>query len=311
MTNLLKNIFLLIFILLVIKDCTAQDTAIVKYFPLNIGNRWVYTRTQNTAFPPGPGTDLVKIDSFYVSNNHVYYVLKTYIYTDQGLYNIILKNYRIDSISGNIYQQVNADDCLNDSLKSRKNDSAICSCENNRLVACIDTNTYSIFNLSPKSKTFDFFFFEYGFRRTYAKNLGMVYNKDEAITHITQRYLRGCIVNGILHGDTSLTGINQISCNIPDKFSLSQNYPNPFNPSTVIKFQVAGLPSNVSIGGDRFVKLIIYDVLGKEISTLVNEQLKPGEYQAEFEGTNLPSGIYYYKLDGGDFIETKKMVLIK
>ena len=97
-------------------------------------------------------------------------------------------------------------------------------------------------------------------------------------------------------------GILQTNTEVPGSFALSQNFPNPFNPTTKIKFQIpkSGL-----------IKLIIYDALGREVQTLVNEQLSPGTYQADFDGTNLSSGIYYYKLESADYTETKKMVLIK
>jgi hypothetical protein len=96
--------------------------------------------------------------------------------------------------------------------------------------------------------------------------------------------------------------VKQISSNVPEHFMLLQNYPNPFNPATKIKFQV---PKS------GFVKLIVYDMLGKEIRTDVNDELQPGTYEVDFDGSNLPSGIYYYKLESGKFTETKKMVLIK
>jgi len=99
-----------------------------------------------------------------------------------------------------------------------------------------------------------------------------------------------------------IVGINQISKTLPDKYSLSQNYPNPFNPSTIIKFQIKDL---------RFVTLKVYDINGKEIITLVNEKLNPGEYESSFDGSGFPSGVYFYKLSTGNYSETKKMVLIK
>lgn len=89
---------------------------------------------------------------------------------------------------------------------------------------------------------------------------------------------------------------------IPDKFALHQNYPNPFNPKTIINFQLSMFSS---------VRLIIYDVLGKEISMLVNEQLQPRTYEVEFDGTNYPSGVYFYKLTTNSLTQTKRMVLIK
>lgn len=89
---------------------------------------------------------------------------------------------------------------------------------------------------------------------------------------------------------------------IPDKFELYQNYPNPFNPSTRFKIQIPKLSD---------VKIFIYDVLGKEVTILVNEQLKPGNYEVEWNASEYPSGVYFYRLEAGDFVNTKKMVLVK
>jgi hypothetical protein len=89
---------------------------------------------------------------------------------------------------------------------------------------------------------------------------------------------------------------------VPEDFSLSQNYPNPFNPSTVISYR---LPVT------SFVTLKVCDILGREVATLVNEEKPAGEYEVEFDGSNLPSGIYFYQLKAGEFAETKKMILLK
>jgi photosystem II stability/assembly factor-like uncharacterized protein len=102
-------------------------------------------------------------------------------------------------------------------------------------------------------------------------------------------------------------GINKISSEVPRTFRLEQNYPNPFNPTTKIKFQI---PSGVKRQTSD-VKLVIYDVLGHEIQTLVNEKLQPGTYEVTFDGSNFASGIYFYQLKSGNFIETKKMLMIK
>jgi len=106
------------------------------------------------------------------------------------------------------------------------------------------------------------------------------------------------------------TSVKKTENTLPDKFSLSQNYPNPFNPSTIIKFQIKKLSSPYALGGD-LVKLIVYDILGKEVVTLVNEKINPGEYEVTFDGSRLPSGIYFYTLNTDNFKETKKMLLIK
>ena len=106
-------------------------------------------------------------------------------------------------------------------------------------------------------------------------------------------------------------GIKNITSGIPKEFKLEQNYPNPFNPVTKIKFSVSPLPGGVSEGRGGLVKLIIYDILGNEVTTLVDAQLKPGTYEVDFDGTNFASGIYYYRLTAGEYIETKKMIFIK
>ena len=108
--------------------------------------------------------------------------------------------------------------------------------------------------------------------------------------------------------DNPVTVEDEIS---PVQFHLSQNYPNPFNPSTTINYTIQ---SSVIAGGTKrsqLVTLIVYDVLGNEISTLVNEEKSVGSYEVEFYATGLPSGIYFYKLQAGSFAKTKKMVLLK
>ena len=97
-------------------------------------------------------------------------------------------------------------------------------------------------------------------------------------------------------------GIHNISSEIPDRFSLSQNYPNPFNPTTRISFKVASY---------KVIKLQVFDILGKEVATLVNEKLQPGTYEATFDASAFTSGVYFYRLNAGDFSETKKMLMIK
>ncbi len=96
---------------------------------------------------------------------------------------------------------------------------------------------------------------------------------------------------------------------IPDQFSLGQNFPNPFNPSTTIKYSIPA--ANVGASHNLFVQLKVYDALGRKIATLVNRVKQPGNYEVNFDAGNLPSGIYYYKIEIEGFTETKKMVLLK
>jgi hypothetical protein len=86
------------------------------------------------------------------------------------------------------------------------------------------------------------------------------------------------------------------------KFELEQNYPNPFNPVTSIQYAVSSR---------QFVTLKVYDILGNEIATLVNEEKQPGIYEVEFDATDFTSGIYFYQLKAGNYLETRKMVMLK
>lgn len=101
---------------------------------------------------------------------------------------------------------------------------------------------------------------------------------------------------------TEVIGIKNVNTSIPNKYYLFQNYPNPFNPSTNIRYEIKK---------NSIVKLIMYDLLGKEIETLVNEKQNSGTYEVTWNASKHPSGIYFYKLQTRDYSETKKMILIK
>lgn len=99
-----------------------------------------------------------------------------------------------------------------------------------------------------------------------------------------------------------ITGVNNNITSIPNAFSLGQNYPNPFNPATKIAYTI---PSN------GLVTLKLYNILGKEVATLVNEVKSAGKYDVTFNGSSLSSGVYFYRLESGNFVDTKKMFLLK
>jgi hypothetical protein len=99
-----------------------------------------------------------------------------------------------------------------------------------------------------------------------------------------------------------IVGIKNESSVVPDNFSLSQNFPNPFNPVTMIRFEVAK---------QTFVSLTVFDILGREITRLVSEVKSPGTYLVDFDGSQLSSGIYYYRIETNEFTDVKKMMLLK
>jgi hypothetical protein len=145
------------------------------------------------------------------------------------------------------------------------------------------------------------------------------YPEYDTISHpraiIVDKNLNVYVGGAIARGDMLVlkysqpTAIEPISSVIPKEFKLYQNYPNPFNSKSKIKMQIAKLGN---------VKLAVYDMLGREVGVLVNEELKPGTYEVEWDGTGNPSGIYFYrivihsdKIEAGLFTGVKRMVLVK
>jgi hypothetical protein len=110
------------------------------------------------------------------------------------------------------------------------------------------------------------------------------------------------IYNNNYRFDSTYTSIEAKHLSVPSNYLLYQNYPNPFNPTTII---------NYSVPETEFVTLKVYDVLGNETATLVKEEKAAGNYEVSFSATNLPSGIYFYRLQAGDFLDIKKMVLLR
>jgi photosystem II stability/assembly factor-like uncharacterized protein len=113
-------------------------------------------------------------------------------------------------------------------------------------------------------------------------------------------------------GSYEYSNVVEVNVGVPEKFSLEQNYPNPFNPTTKIKFTIQQT-DNPLLGGARggFVTLKVYDILGTEITTLINEEKPAGNYEVEFDARGLSSGTYFYKLITGNFVSVKKMLLMK
>jgi Secretion system C-terminal sorting domain len=111
------------------------------------------------------------------------------------------------------------------------------------------------------------------------------------------------VISGFLaYTSSNVTGVSDEKEIIPTVYKLNQNYPNPFNPSTIINYQIPE---------EGFVKLKVYDILGREVRTLVNESKPAGSYNIPFDASDLASGMYIYRLIASNYISTKKMLLIK
>ncbi len=111
-----------------------------------------------------------------------------------------------------------------------------------------------------------------------------------------------------IDGSYEYSNVVEVNVGTPAKFELMQNYPNPFNPTTTIKYSI---PKIAGVETLHVTSLRIYNVLGEEIATLVNEKQSPGNYSVQFDASNLPSGVYFYTLQVGNFEQTRKMILLK
>ena len=311
----------------------SQSGNIANFLPLQVGNLWVYRCSTNGLFCGScSGKTKITVISSNLINGKTYYQTQSTSGIISGSCSncgtgILTSDVRIDSISGNVYYYLTSgcpyspNEVMQDSLKARLRDSINIFCQPSnpsRSYVCTDTSNITIFGASRQARHYGYFGLESTGGRNYVKGIGI----DTVITYSLeggggsscrrQMELLGCVINGVVYGDTSmLVGIEMVSTEIPVDYALSQNYPNPFNPSTVIRFQVAS---------NKFVKLEIYDVLGREVATLVDQQMQPGSYSVDWDASSYPSGVYFYKLEinpsdrlerSDGYTQTKKMLLIK
>ncbi len=293
------------------------------YYPLHVGDKWYYKVEYIPAWVINGQTfyyltrEVIKDTTF--SENKVYYVIKE-TRSDSNLINYFYE--RIDSLGGKIYK---IDKSFNDGEEFLKIDLSIDLNEsfyswnkygNSYLEDKITLNEISnakIFKSDSEVKVIKIFNNEdsetlHRYSSSLANGIGE-YNKTLTYLDAFDEYytLKAAYINNVNYGDTTLVGVNEnYNSKIPTSFSLSQNYPNPFNPITTIEYSIPVKNENF-----HSLQLIIYDVLGKEIRTLVNLPQKAGIHRIEFDGSDLASGIYYYQIKTENFIITKKMILLK
>ncbi|MFA5011668.1 MAG: T9SS type A sorting domain-containing protein [Ignavibacteria bacterium] len=277
-----------------------EENEALDYFPMSVGNMYVYHTP--SMYPPYYDRQKFTIVKDSVMNGKRFYYFSNPL---PGMWNYG-NWYRVDTQTGLLTGYAAGYTCNNlsnerrtDSLFSRKGDT-LWKCDGPFRSICKDTANLSVFGYSSKQKTFS----EDGLiliERTLSKYFGITSVYTWEISGFTT-YLVGCRINGFTYGDTLLTGVESVSTETPASYSLEQNYPNPFNSRTIVRFSLPAA-SNVS--------LKVYDVMGREVETLVNKRLQPGTYQADWNASAYSSGIYFYKLSAEEFSETKRMILLK
>ena len=305
----MRRILLPILLIIVLSvPYTYSQSSGQNLFPMSVGNVYVYSVNSHS----GGGYDTTylrrgTIDRDSLIDGRKYYFINSIKFNGW---------YRVDTATGSLYKYDSVGSCshyineiLIDSLSSSpgglnyscipgQSAIVICSFENRELFGQnIFHKKFSYsYNVGPATFTYNSYYASgYGLSTyvTYYSNF-----ISGTVTHT----LKGCVINGVVYGDTTVTSILQIGNTVPSSFSLHQNYPNPFNPSTKIKF---GIPKGA------LVKLKIYDILGREVAVLVNEKLTAGIYEYDWNASALPSGVYFYRLEAGEFTESKRMVLVK
>jgi hypothetical protein len=262
--------------------------------PLTPGNYWLYYSGSKGFFRITDST--VKIDSnFYnvVEAKSIYATAYYYYRLDTNNY-YIRHNWSLFTNTEAKYYKKDAQ--LNDSWTNTFS----IGTDTTAYYRIIDTMTINFYGNITKLKTLEI-------TDSVLVDQLQYWSDDYGLLSVTDwegasSYLLGCVIDGKVYGDTIFTGIIKIDNTIPKNYYLSQNYPNPFNPSTKIDF---------NIPKSSYVTMKVYDILGREITTLINKELKPGRYTVDFNGNNLSSGVYIYVLKVNDFSEAKKMILLR
>jgi hypothetical protein len=301
-----------------IYEITPDSTQVIKslpipeevfaWYPLNLGDTWIYHKTFYVDGDSLNWVSIVKVEANKILENNVY---SKVLVTDIGLDSLSQSGdhyeyFRTDSSYGKVYQAwIENDSLLYEELYM------------DLLVEVGDTipvgngiyleseEPITIFGLNSRKRTFMQ-------TQTPIQRLELVNGLGRTYEYLwelaeSEMVLKGCIIDDVVYGDTTVVSVDDETPNLPTSFKLEQNYPNPFNPSTVISWQSP-------VGSWQTLK--IYDILGNEVVSLVDEYKPAGKYEVEFSvGQNsvlsLSSGIYFYQLRAGSFMQIKKMILMK
>lgn len=288
------------------------------YYPLHIGDKWYYKVNRLDCWVTGPYSSynfVVTVTKDTVIENKLYYQIEE-TRSDSNL--IKMKYIRIDSLKTKVYE-----------YRKVENESTEILIEDLSLEIGESFNTWNVYGdnfIEQENVTF--------IKKSTLKifdNVSETYNSNYYSTDTTDSFqrisyylsegigrsnyfievfewyteihrLKAAYIDGVIYGDSTLVGVNKRINSLPSGYALEQNYPNPFNPSTTLSY---------SIPNQGMVELKIYDVLGREVATLVSKEQQAGSYEVQFDASRLTSGIYFYQLSSEGYVESKKMVLLK
>ena len=257
---------------------------ILNLYPLAVGNRWVYLTT--TIINPTVLHDVKAVEVIgdtIPANGKLYYHLKDtdYHYLD-----------RVDSLDGKVYRfyehpNLPESEYVIANLMGEVGDTLITfnpyAPGSQSFLVVTSVDTFYKWGLTKYRKNFTQMTYPIFYRFSLTEDINLDFSVSTYIGYSVsfERMLKGCVINGIIYGDTTLTSIEDEENPIVTSFKLEQNYPNPFNPSTKIKFTIPAVETRHA-SSLQMITLKVYDVLGNEIATLVNEEKPVGEYEVEF-----------------------------
>ncbi len=304
--RVVKKLYAAISVTLLLSFCNSESIAqstspnnYLEYFPLQINNTWEYNYVICDPFNNCEANSFIKaITGDTLLNSKLYFVSN---YITVGIESHYY--YRIDSTNGNVFKVYQDNDKVEyriDSLFASTGDSfqVIDYPADTLLMEVVSIRDTVINGVQRAMREIS----DNKHKIIFVTGIGMFKSNNfpnSSTTNLGTAYINGQYFD-------FWTGVKNHLTNL--EYSLSQNYPNPFNPTTAIQFTIPLL------GGDErggLVTLKVYDILGREVVTLVNEQQRPGIYNVEFDASGLASGVYYCRLQSGRFSETRKMVLLR
>ncbi len=259
------------------------------FFPLSIGNTWI---TRDVSSQPNPAFFKHQVlDTIRIENK---------LYYEVDLFGP--RFFREDSL-GRFYEYKDSTEQIIMDFSMSKGDSIPIS-NGAGYTYCVDRKAVETFIGTQDEEIhfmldWDSIIIDEEQTFILQRGVGIVVFKE--FFHVSE-YLVGAIIDGVVYGDTNVVSVEEAKNETPRHFSLSQNYPNPFNPSTTIRFD---LPKAT------FVTLKIYNLLGEELETLVQEYRLAGLHKIRWTAEGLSNGHYFYRLQAGEFVDTKKFILIK
>lgn len=283
--------------LTILSSAAAQDS-LAQYHPLSKGNVWIYR-----GFSPPSRTSYMHreiVGDTIIGGKSYRIVTET-----NSIDSIVgIGASRFDSSTGCYYIRAGSADILEDSTFTSTPNSSFGGSYDCKVFKSLDTGIVLQTLTTTRQLSEGKLIKEDQMSWSYSYGLGLVFQTDVNLATLLPNWTMQLVyakIDGKEYGSVPVS-VSTRDKRIPTTFALSQNYPNPFNPTTTVSFD---LPSRL------LVSLKVFDLLGKEVSSIVSEELEAGSYTREWNAADIPCGVYFYRLQAGNFNETKKLLVLK